>query len=619
MWSMMSTMSEVSVTGRGVFMPHSPSCHANEMNSSSAANVVLAQLTKNPETNSAPRSIKNGFQNQNQATTMTQKLNKRRYSMNAGFKHPSLGKRRRRANSESDPVLPTNFLLGGNIFDPLNLNSLLDEDVSKVLNAETPKSSPLPAKNRDPVEILIPKDITDPLNLNSESGDSSASVFAASQKRRRHRNRHHATLPDTSISETTKKSEGAALPMSIPEVSIIPSVVESLPYELNTSINCRDEVVPPKLPQRRRSHPSSSSSSAPQPKSSSVPRLSKHKKCRRTISRSDHLAISPTHPIRHSSAQTFQTPLVGGGFPTAPPLMVMAHSKPQRRFQYGTYSNYYGYRTPLLSTDPRLAVFKPAWFRGKKVLDIGCNTGHVTLAIAKHWSPTHILGIDCDAMLIHAARQNLRYFLSELGIASGDIEGQGTKVGSQASEVAALIGALARFPLSFTRCRGPITGHPIMPHMPGKFPSNVSFLKCDYSQPAEDEKASMRSEQAAYDVIICLNFTKWIHLHKGDAGVKRLFHRIHADLRPGGVLILQPQPWSSYTHHRSQMEVMRRNYSSIRLKPDQFSSFLTTEVGFNSYEIIGTTPSGHKGKGCPPTHSISSVLKDSVLHSEGQF
>ena len=36
------------------------------------------------------------------------------------------------------------FLLGGNIRDPLNLNSLSDERVSKIVNAVTPESSPVP-------------------------------------------------------------------------------------------------------------------------------------------------------------------------------------------------------------------------------------------------------------------------------------------------------------------------------------------------------------------------------------------------------------------------------------------------------------------------------------------
>lgn len=65
------------------------------------------------------------------STPPTQRIAKRRYSMGVGFK--GLAKRRRRANSDSqsEPVLPSHFLLGGNIFDPLNLNSLLDEDVNK--------------------------------------------------------------------------------------------------------------------------------------------------------------------------------------------------------------------------------------------------------------------------------------------------------------------------------------------------------------------------------------------------------------------------------------------------------------------------------------------------------
>ena len=68
-------------------------------------------------------------------------------------------------------VLPSKFLLGGNIRDPLNLNSLADERISKIVNAITPESSPLPTpkhrKAEYKIEVLIPPNITDPLNLNS--------------------------------------------------------------------------------------------------------------------------------------------------------------------------------------------------------------------------------------------------------------------------------------------------------------------------------------------------------------------------------------------------------------------------------------------------------------------
>lgn len=65
------------------------------------------------------------------------------------------------------PMLPTKFLLGGNICDPLNLNSLQDEEVNRTVNAVTPKSSPIPTppQRRGHIEVIIPPNINDPLNL----------------------------------------------------------------------------------------------------------------------------------------------------------------------------------------------------------------------------------------------------------------------------------------------------------------------------------------------------------------------------------------------------------------------------------------------------------------------
>ncbi|XP_028835936.1 7SK snRNA methylphosphate capping enzyme isoform X2 [Denticeps clupeoides] len=552
-----------------------------------------------------------------------QRSHKRRYSMNVGFRQPGAGKRRCRASSESEPVLPSNFLLGGNIFDPLNLNSLLDEEVSRALNAETPKSSPLPAKSREPVEILVPKDITDPLNLNGCGRDSRRGALLSPTKtgRKRHRNRHHGERagPADQAESDKKKGEEGGLPGDAPQSEDSPQ-----PYELNTSINCRDEVVLPILP-RRHSHPPTGSSGA----------TSRHRKRRRTVSRSERLSTTPTLTkgpgLTKPRPQTFQTPIAG--LRPGPAAPAQASRKPARKFQYGNYSRYYGYHRPTLRQDPRLAVLKPDWFRGKNVLDLGCNTGHVTLAIARNWGPAHILGLDIDGGLVRVARQNLRHFLSELllqeedgktGTAEPAGGGAKTQTGTGEEDVGAPVamdtdvgqefgagifralmdvkmltappdGRAAggqQFPLSLRLCRGPIVPPPLLETSPGVFPANVSFMRGNY---VLDSDVAVDAQRAEYDAILCLSLTKWVHLNWGDAGLQRLFRRAYRHLRVGGVFILEPQPWSSYAKRKRLTETTYRNYGSIHLKPDRFSSYLTTEVGFTSYELVGTPKSGPQG------------------------
>ncbi len=69
--------------------------------------------------------------------------------------------------------------------------------------------------------------------------------------------------------------------------------------------------------------------------------------------------------------------------------------------------------------------------------------------------------------------------------------------------------------------------------------------------PKADEASSLESQVPEYDVILALSLTKWVHLNWGDGGIKRLFKKVYRHLRPGGRLILEPQPYSSYSKRKN--------------------------------------------------------------------
>ncbi|KAF7236771.1 7SK snRNA methylphosphate capping enzyme, partial [Varanus komodoensis] len=545
---------------------------------------------------------------------------KRRNSFNVagggGFKHPAF-KRRRRINSECDPVLPSEFLLGGNIFDPLNLNSLMDDEVNQALNAETPKSSPLPAKGRDPVEILIPKDITDPLSLNNAQEDPP--VLASPAKVGRKRHRHRGAQRGVSSGEGSGKP-GPSSSSTCSSSSSCKSCQKTCngaapqPYELNTAINCRDEVVPPLLPAadgEPQQSQQASGGTTPAGSSASLPAGTgsrhHHRKRRRTCSKSE--GAGARHPGGSASGPqpARASPDRGRGaarsrHPPAASAQPQPRRQAQRKFQYGNYCKYYGYRNPTCE-DPRLRVMKPEWFQGKEVLDVGCNVGHLTLSVAKKWGPARMVGVDIDGGLIHSARQNIRHYLSE------ELQEQQPPPPKGSAEEGARP-ARKTFPASLMASRGPIAA----PRVPQEgvdatvFPNNVIFVKGNYVLERDE---LLEAQKPEYDVILCLSLTKWVHLNWGDEGLKRLFKRVYRHLRPGGILVLEPQAWSSYKKRKNLTETICRHYHQIKLKPDQFPSYLTSpEVGFSSHELVAMPRNTAKGfqrpiylfhKGCPGT------------------
>ncbi|OTF80169.1 snRNA methylphosphate capping enzyme-like protein, partial [Euroglyphus maynei] len=82
------------------------------------------------------------------------------------------------------------------------------------------------------------------------------------------------------------------------------------------------------------------------------------------------------------------------------------------------------------------------------------------------------------------------------------------------------------------------------------YPNNIHFVDVNYVPETDDQ---LKYQKSDFDCILCLSVTKWIHLNWGDDGLRRTFRRMFLQLRPGGSLILEPQPWSSYK--KSKMTV----------------------------------------------------------------
>ncbi|OUC44472.1 Bicoid-interacting protein 3 [Trichinella nativa] len=248
-------------------------------------------------------------------------------------------------------------------------------------------------------------------------------------------------------------------------------------------------------------------------------------------------------------------------------------NKEKSRFRYGNYTSYYNKRSLSFDAniaDPRLNLLEKEWFFNKNVLDIGCNSGQLTLAVGKKFSPNVIVGIDIDSALIGHARRNQRLAMDKN-----------------------LLGKMnLKFPSSFSRTYGPLSAPP-EPKFTKKFPENVFFRQMNYVLSSD---AFLEYEKAEYDTVIAFSITKWIHLNWGDEGIKRFFKRVYLNLKPGGRLLLEPQAFSSYAKRRGLCQEIYDNYKSITLMPDEFPKYLTSaEVGFASYRTVGI--SRYKSKG----------------------
>ncbi|KAK4280918.1 hypothetical protein QN277_012471 [Acacia crassicarpa] len=241
---------------------------------------------------------------------------------------------------------------------------------------------------------------------------------------------------------------------------------------------------------------------------------------------------------------------------------------------WGNYWNYYGYRIGQdLEEDPRLKVFRKEWFEGKDCLDIGCNNGTITIQIAKKFLCRSILGIDIDYNLVQDADRNLRK--------------------------AVRLESSAKRPANASKLRAE-------DHPDGNLEQCVTVSSNEEPKEVSREPSSMEdrnlfdivsfqtdnivkshhSPEKRYDTILCMSVTKWIQLNWGDDGLLKLFAKTWKMLQPGGVFVLEPQPWKSYENSRGVSETSAINYRNIMFRPEKFQEILLDKVGFRTVEDV---------------------------------
>ncbi|KAF9662559.1 hypothetical protein SADUNF_Sadunf18G0066800 [Salix dunnii] len=278
-------------------------------------------------------------------------------------------------------------------------------------------------------------------------------------------------------------------------------------------------------------------------------------------------------------------------------------------FPFGNYRNYYGYRINEVDGDPRLKVFDRDWFQGKDCLDIGCNSGILTIQIARKFHCKSILGIDIDSGNIYIqieiaklldflyiyiyiyiythtpdrvsdAYWHLRKFARTENVEKNSAKVARLEIKNEVNgaEHSASASSVETKEDSSVSSKGDLF-------------DVVSFRQENFAQ-------SHCPSGKQYDTILwsslLLSVTKWIHLNWGDDGLITLFSKIWRLLHPGGILVLEPQPWQSYEKNRRVSEITAMNYRTIMFRPESFREILLDKIGFRRVEDITAGLSGSK-------------------------
>ncbi|OZC11964.1 hypothetical protein X798_01145 [Onchocerca flexuosa] len=316
-------------------------------------------------------------------------------------------KRRRFGHTGTVDDFP--FLHGGNSKDPLNLKSVKPVDE---------------AENMKPIDIIIPKNIHDPLNLRNVNKN---------RARRKRRSSKLAEKEEIEASSESSSKRRGSIASSINEKRQEDPIVSPIPLSVVRKFCGNPSRKLPHQKIEKRGRKMQNSTEKLQPLSGVVAGASNSQAIENLSKTEDEKIITDKEKKK----------------------------KDNQRFRYGNYTRYYGNRIEKGSGhDPRMKVLKKEWFEKKSVLDIGCNVGYLTLSIAKEYQPRNIVGIDIDAHLVGVARKNIRHYCDK------DVP---------------IVGG---FPASFAQRYGPVSAPPTTFSI--KFPDNIWF-RCENYVLEKDE------------------------------------------------------------------------------------------------------------------------------------
>jgi len=215
------------------------------------------------------------------------------------------------------------------------------------MNAVTPQSSPLPTPKhrKEAIEVLIPPDIYDPLNLKREEDPNYELELISPKKDKKRKRKRRLSLVSPSEGQPVAKKVANPPTEKTRSLSLEPSSSHWKPPPT-------DKIVSPVIPQPG------------------------------GWSRKLHKKVAANKP---------------------------AKAKKQSAFQFGNYDRYYGYRLLKDLGDIRLKCIQPCLVQGKDVLDIGCNSGQFTMALALYGAKS-VVGLELDSHLVKRANENKRLY-----------------------------------------------------------------------------------------------------------------------------------------------------------------------------------------------------------------